>query len=307
MAQLTIIVPSFNHNRFLKQRLDSILSQTYQDWELIIIDDHSTDGSLETLKKFVAENKEKVKHFIINNENSGSGYNSWKKGIELAETEFIWIAETDDFSDENFLEKSIEQLEKHRDVALSFSASNYVDNEGEFLYDTTSRTKDLNVVKEEVKVFDGTIYLDKMPFQPYITNGSAVVFRKPKSAIPDLIFSHKQSSDGFLWSYLLKENKFVFINQNLNYFRRHESSTTYKNTQEKKQLLYFEKASFINYFNQQEKASFFIDNYIHNYIKSNKNKLFNISPILTIKGVKFLRIKYIFTLVKHFFKWISRS
>ena len=90
-------MPCFNHAKFLQERLDTILNQTYTDWELIIIDDQSTDTSIAILSEFVKKNVSRVKHFIINESNSGSGYFSWQKGIELAQTKYIWIAETDDF------------------------------------------------------------------------------------------------------------------------------------------------------------------------------------------------------------------
>ena len=89
MFKLSIILPCFNHAKFLQERLDTILNQTYNDWELIIIDDKSTDKSLEILSEFVKKNGSRVKHFVINQSNSGSGYYSWKKGIELAQTKYI--------------------------------------------------------------------------------------------------------------------------------------------------------------------------------------------------------------------------
>ena len=89
MPKVTIIVPSYNHSQFLNERLSTIINQTFQDFELIIIDDYSTDNSQEILQKFVTENQSKVSHFIINDKNSGSGYNSWKKGIARSLKKFI--------------------------------------------------------------------------------------------------------------------------------------------------------------------------------------------------------------------------
>ena len=147
MSKVSIILPSYNHKKFLKQRLDSIVNQSFTDWELIIIDDCSTDGSIEVLTDFVKLYKDKVKHFILNESNSGSGYTSWKKGIELANTEYVWIAETDDYSEVIFLEETIKILEQNKECALVFCNSNYVDEQNIFLYDSSSRTKHLKVEK----------------------------------------------------------------------------------------------------------------------------------------------------------------
>src|SRR5690554_496615 len=109
MKTLTsIILPNYNHGLFLKNRLDSIFNQTHQDFEVIILDDASTDNSLSILNKY--KNHPKVSHFIINKENSGSPFKQWKKGLSLAIGDCIWIAESDDFCDLNFLETQLKCL-----------------------------------------------------------------------------------------------------------------------------------------------------------------------------------------------------
>ena len=63
---ISIITPFKNSSKYLDECLNSIINQSYKDWELIIIDDDSNDGSKETLKEFVKNNKSKVSRFIIN-------------------------------------------------------------------------------------------------------------------------------------------------------------------------------------------------------------------------------------------------
>ncbi len=91
MKQLTpkvsVIVPNYNHSRFLVQRLDSIFNQTVQDFELILLDDCSSDNSEEILKQYA--NHAKVAHFITNKTNSGSPFRQWKKGVELARGTYV--------------------------------------------------------------------------------------------------------------------------------------------------------------------------------------------------------------------------
>lgn len=106
---ISIILPNFNHYPYLKERLNSIFNQTHQDFEVIILDDASTDTSLSILNKY--KDHPKVSHFIINKENSGSPFKQWKKGLELAISDYIWIAESDDFCDLDFLEKQLKLLE----------------------------------------------------------------------------------------------------------------------------------------------------------------------------------------------------
>ena len=87
-----------------------------------------------------------------------------------------------------------------------------------------------------------------MPFDTYITNGSSVVFRKPKFEILSELFTNRQCSDIFLWSYLLEKSSFAFLNKNLNFFRRHEGSTSSFLQKNKLETIYHEKAKYLNYF-----------------------------------------------------------
>lgn len=300
MSLVSIIIPSYNHSKFLEERLISIENQTFTDWELIIIDDCSTDNSLELLDKFAKKNKEKVKHFIKNKKNSGSGYCSWKKGIELSNSKYIWIAETDDYSEPTFLEEQVRVLEQSKAV-LSFCTSKYVDAKGNYLYNSSNRTKDLNVHKEESKVFESYIFIQRMPFKPYITNGSSVVFKKPNSRIPDEIFAHKQSSDSFFWTYLVRGSNFIFLNKELNFFRRHGNSTTKKNKTSNQLNGYKEKLLFIRFFNLPYKEFEFLNHYFNHYVLNYKQEIFKIKFFDSNQ----LRIKYFYVVLINLYKKIK--
>ncbi|SFD72670.1 glycosyltransferase family 2 protein [Flavobacterium phragmitis] len=298
MAKLTIILPSYNHAGFLLERLQSVCDQSYKDWEAIIIDDKSTDNSVEIIENFITANPDfKIKWFIINQQNSGSGYNSWKRGIELAETEYIWIAETDDYSALNFLEELVNILEKNKNASLAFCASNYIDN-GKIIYDSSKRTKDLNVNEEEYEVINNSIFYKRMPFNTYITNGSCVVFRKPSLAIPDTIFTNRQCSDIFLWSYLLENSSFVFLNKKLNFFRRHEGSTSSFLQKNKLETIYHENAKYLNLFKQTEKYTEFINHYIKFYVWTHKRDFLNTRSIQKIQIDRNLRFIYFYKLIQ---------
>jgi glycosyltransferase involved in cell wall biosynthesis len=303
MAKVSIILPSYNHVKFLEDRLNSIVNQTFKDWKLIIIDDCSTDGSIEILKKFQKKHKDKIEKFIINANNSGSGYTSWEKGINLAKSEYIWIAETDDYSDDSFLEEMVKTLDENKNVVLTFCTSIYVNANKKKLYNSKNRTKDLKV-NSTYGIINGSVYIDKMPFNTYITNGSAVVFRKPKNEVPQELFIYKQCSDIFFWTYLLKDSSFIFLNKELNYFRRHDDSTSEKISINKKKSVYFEKASFLNYYQQQSKYMVFINHYIKFYMNLNRKNILDIEPILEIKEIKFLKFHYFTGLMKFFFNKI---
>ena len=97
---VSVILPNYNHSSFLKKRIDSIINQSFQDFDIIILDDCSTDCSREIIEEY--RSNVNITNIVYNEINSGSTFKQWKKGIELAKGKFIWIAESDDYADESF-------------------------------------------------------------------------------------------------------------------------------------------------------------------------------------------------------------
>lgn len=105
---LTVIMPVYNGGAFLNESVESILNQTFRDFEFLIINDGSTDGSLDALKKY-AETDSRIK--IIDRENKGLVH-SLNEGISLAKGKYIARMDADDLSEVIRFEKQIELLEK---------------------------------------------------------------------------------------------------------------------------------------------------------------------------------------------------
>ncbi|MDX9790955.1 MAG: glycosyltransferase [Candidatus Kapabacteria bacterium] len=296
MNKVSIIIPSYNHAHFHKERLDSIINQSYQNFELIIIDDCSTDDSCTILNSFVLKYPDKIKCFITNEKNSGSGYQSWKKGIELAETEYIWIAETDDMSDKTFLEEMVKILDAHENLSLVFCGSHVINEKGEVYANSDRRTAPFGIAQDEYCIRDIDFFLNNMPFKTFITNANSVVFRKPVNKIPDELFSFAQTSDTFIWTYLIQEKPFAFLNKKLNYFRRHQNSTTIKMYGSKMKVVYEEKVQYLNYFNLNHKFDVFVKQYIQSYIWNNKKKALDTKIISKFDKVSFPVVCYFYNL-----------
>jgi len=81
MPKVSILVPNYNYARFLDQRLGSIERQTYRDFEVILLDDASTDDSVQILKRFAREHHCQL---VCNEHNSGNAFKQWNKGLNLA-------------------------------------------------------------------------------------------------------------------------------------------------------------------------------------------------------------------------------
>lgn len=212
---VSVIVPNYNHAQYLEKRIDTVLNQTYQNIEVIILDDKSKDNSIEVIEKY--RNHPKVAQIILNEQNTGSPFKQWDKGISAANGELIWIAESDDYNELTFLEEIIIEWNKHRNVVVAFS--NYV----VFWGDKFSFNKE-----RPTQCFRGDLYIKKrMSRGNYIMNASGVVFDKQTYLKIDKDYlNFRNTGDYLLWTKMLRYGAVLKVNKNLTYYRRSNTSVT---------------------------------------------------------------------------------
>ena len=233
---VSVIIPSYNHEKFLKERIDSVLNQTFQDFELIILDDLSPDNSQEIIESYRAHPK--VSQIIYNEKNSGSTFFQWNKAVlSLAKGEFIWIAESDDVADPKFLEVLVPMLQQHSEVVLAYSQSAKMDSEGKITGSWSEWTQDLvegNYFNDSFQM-NGQEYIEKfLIHKNTIPNASAVLFRRKTYAeIGGAVVDMKTNGDWDLWLKFLLLGDVYFHNQMLNKFRYHSTSVIARATNNK--------------------------------------------------------------------------
>jgi glycosyltransferase involved in cell wall biosynthesis len=108
---ISIVLTNYNRENFILEQLDSIVSQTYQNWELIIADDCSTDGSKEIIRRFIENSKDKKIVFFENEENIGVAKN-FERGLRYATGEYVAVCDADDVWLSDKLEKELQFLRK---------------------------------------------------------------------------------------------------------------------------------------------------------------------------------------------------
>ena len=218
--KFSVMIPNYNHAKFLKERIDSVLNQTFQDFELILLDDYSKDNSREILGSY--ESDSHVTHILFNEINSGSTFRQWLKGFELSKGEYIWIAESDDFADLHFLEKANEILtQSSNSISLLYYPSNIVNEKSEFshkqeIYDS-----------QTISFFEGKEFVYQyMLRNNSIINASAVIFKK--QFLPtDLQYTEfRFCGDWLFWSIIASQGWVVRINEYYNNFRMHTQKVT---------------------------------------------------------------------------------
>ncbi|MDR0675926.1 MAG: glycosyltransferase [Elusimicrobiota bacterium] len=115
--KISVIVASFNYANFITATLDSIVNQSYKNFEVIIVDDGSTDGSLEIIKKYTKKFDNVFLYTHENYQNRGLP-ETIKLGISKSRGEYIAFCESDDFWDTLYLKKKIEVINSYRKVAI---------------------------------------------------------------------------------------------------------------------------------------------------------------------------------------------
>ena len=219
---VSVLIPNYCHAQYLDQRIQSVLNQTYQNFEVIILDDCSPDdGASKTVIEKYRSNPH-VSHIIYNEVNSGSTFRQWQKGFSLAKGELIWIAESDDYCELNFLEKCIDVFQKNAYIAYVYATSFLVDAQGD-------RCK-LCDVSEKIPndIMDGHSFIATyMCTENAIWNASAVVFRKDIAlSLPNTYQNYKAAGDHLFWVLLAERGDVAHISEHLNYFRQHHQKVT---------------------------------------------------------------------------------
>lgn len=232
---VSVIIPNYNHAQFLPQRLASVVDQSYKNIEIIILDDCSSDNSREVIQELVKKYKAILKseiRVLFNETNSGGVFNQWEKGIGLARGAYIWICESDDFCELNFLESIMPHF-ADRSVNIAFGKIEFTDKAGVLMPGMDGYREG-----SESGIWDDVI---KRPAKTWFSNGFAVnnvianvggcVFRKPRlsTELWDKAKSFKIAGDWFLYIYIASGGQIVFDPNAVAYFRQHEKNTSGSN------------------------------------------------------------------------------
>lgn len=227
MPTVSVIVPNYNHARFLPKRMESILQQSYQDFELILLDDCSTDDSRTILSQYADDPRVR---FEFNQVNSGSTFKQWNKAVRLAQGKYVWIAESDDYADPRLLERLVAALDTDPRITFANCRSRCIDEEGRLgtFVDTHLNYEPGRWAADFCETGHDACRNFFLPANP-IPNASAVVFRK---SFYDLVGGADESlrlcGDWKLWAGMALEGKVAYISEPLNYFRFHQNTVRTK-------------------------------------------------------------------------------
>jgi glycosyltransferase involved in cell wall biosynthesis len=136
MPKVSVIIPSFNHHKYIVEAIDSVLGQTFQDYEIIIIDDSSTDGSVKIIQEHLNKINDKRIRSIVFEKNRGASV-TVNKGICEAKGGYISILNSDDVFIPDKLEKQVSFLDANKNVGAVFTLAEIIDDNGARFTDTS--------------------------------------------------------------------------------------------------------------------------------------------------------------------------
>lgn len=228
LPRVSIIIPNYNYARYLEERFQSILDQTYSDYEIIFLDDASTDDSVNLVRKQFSAYLARIE---VNAINSGNPFIQWNRGVRMSGGEYVWIAEADDLCSPNFLERTAQVMNDNPSIGLAYCNTTPIDGAGAVL-DTGFYHRYVSDLDQTRWLHDFTApgvsearhYLAR---KNTITNVSGVLFRRDAYvragyAPEDM----RMCGDWMTYCRVLHETDVAYLSMPLNFHRQHPAKHT---------------------------------------------------------------------------------
>lgn len=221
MPKISIIVPVYNVEQYLVKCLESILNQTFKDFELICIDDCSTDNSLHILRQYAEMDKRITVVELKQNKKQGGARNA---GLDIAKGEYITFIDADDFVESAFIEKMYNAMKEHKSDLIVTNVLNISENKEE-----KELKQELDLYYKNMEFSSGkhsyNFSSDKIRTGPVAKLYRKDIIDKHNIRFPEYLI---QEDEAFYWFYMPYVKNLYYINENLYYRLIHETSTMYE-------------------------------------------------------------------------------
>jgi len=286
---VSIVIPTYNHAKFINKALESVINQTYKNWEAIIIDNNSTDDTDKVINQY---NDTRIKYLKINN--NGVIAKSRNLGIKEAKGEWIAFLDSDDWWTNDKLEVCLSKIDK--DVDFIHHSYEYV-NKSKFFF-----KKKIIKGRELKKPILNDLLIGSITKGTQISNSSVIVRKNILLKIGGLnenkILVGADDYDTWLRIAQITE-QFLYVNKKLGYYLFHNSNTQKKRDMSIPQRLAVK--DFLHLFNKQQKLNLEIKfRYIsgrYNYLNNNYKKAKNDFMFVIRNGVIDLKLRSLLMII----------
>ncbi len=254
--KVSIVLPVYNGEKYIKQSIESILNQSFSNWELIIIDDCSTDLTPEIIKKYIDKDK---RISVYRNKVNSKLPKSLNNGFEKASGEYLTWTSDDNILKKDFLYELNSYLDKHSDIMLVYS--------------------DYELIDQDSKIIKKVLNKDEKWMPIHNTVGASFMYRK---TVIEQLGVYDTSlflvEDYEYWIRIYLEAKIAHIKLNLYQYRVHKRSLTslyeYEVLEKTKQLREMYYNQLLNSIKDDEiLAEFYASNRLYNIKKKRDNEM----------------------------------
>ena len=219
---LSVVMPAYNSEEFIEEAISSVVNQTFQDFELIIIDDASTDNTVKIIKKFQKKYPNKISLIQLSENQNCGGDKCANHGILIAKGKYIARMDADDVADTTRFEKQIKFLEKNKNVFLVGSNAFVINKKGEVI----GEKKEPLTTEAIYKAYFGfhPLIHPTCIFRAKLKNGKRFSYEIKHSANNDYYTFYKLTCQGY---------KFVNLEEKLLKYRIHNHNATFVDMKQK--------------------------------------------------------------------------
>lgn len=228
--KISVIIPNYNHEKYLRERLESVYGQTYKNIEVILLDDRSTDGSVTILQEFAGRFPDRT-ICSFNDVNSGGVFRQWAAGLEHASGEIIWIAESDDYCSLNFLEAQIGAFQNSA-VMLSFCNTDFVtEDQHASSWSLRNYLADLDLTDWDCPFIRSghSLVNSGWASKNIVPNVSGVLFRRPHRSCllhDEKWLNLRLCGDWIFYLHIIRGGLVAYSPNATNFYRQHIQSTS---------------------------------------------------------------------------------
>ena len=238
LGLVSVIIPAYNHENYVQGTIKSIIEQTYQNIELIVIDDGSKDSTWQKIQELQVECEKRFVRVVFETKENEGSCETLNKLLSLAQGEFVYIIASDDLAKPNAIEKEVEFLVQNKDYALCVGDNEIIDSEGKkaywdrkrnlvynknearyltFAHFLKTRRKDVDFSSDEFGKYGNLLH------ENYVPNGYLIrksIFEKVGK------FTHKAPlEDWWLMLQISKYARMKYLDEVLFSYRWHEANT----------------------------------------------------------------------------------
>ena len=226
--KISVIITSYNYSNVIGEAINSVLCQLFDNFEIIIADDASSDNSIEVIKEF-QERDNRIK--LITNETNLGIAKTLEKAVCEAQGEWIVLLESDDILKPDYFSEKLKASEKYTDAGLIYNAVEFFGENSE-----SAQKKFQNIIKRNARQTEPQNMFYNFGYNNYILTMSSVMVKSEYLKSVRFDSPIDKLTDWYIYVQLARKIKFLYLNKQLTLFRQHDNSYIKSNRRKKRRF-----------------------------------------------------------------------